>query len=105
MAMNLEMYDNLKGEIGDKAARVIAEAIPPRDQLATKGDIEGLRAAISALATEFKHEMALLESRLDGRLDRQSAEIMRWMLTFFVPLWLGVYGTLAAVIITLIIRG
>lgn len=90
MAMSLELYDNLKGEIGEKAARVIAEAIPPGDHLATQ----------AAMERGFEQVRAEIKSGLEGLETR----LMRWMLSFFVPLWLGVYGTLAAVVITLIVR-
>lgn len=124
MAMNVELYDNLRGEIGDKAARVIAEAIPPGDRLATNDEMkhgfDQIRSEMQAGADQIRSEMQAgfaqirsemqagadqIRSEMQAGFHRSEARTMRWMLSFFVPLWIGVYGTLAAVVITLIVRG
>jgi hypothetical protein len=76
MASNIELYEAIKDSVGSEAAKMLAEALPRSEQLATKEDIERLKADI----------------------ERLKADMTRWMLTFFVPLWIGVYGTLAAVV-------
>ena len=82
MATNIEIYEALKGTVGEDAARMVAEAVPRTEHLATKADLAELRTDFA----EFK------------------ADMRGWMLTFFVPLWIGVYGTLAAVVISIIVR-
>lgn len=82
MATNIEIYEALKGAVGEDAARIRAEAIPQRDELATKSDLQLLRTDLA----EFK------------------ADMRGWMLTFFVPLWIGVYATLGALVISLVTR-
>ena len=61
MATHVELYEALKPHLGDQAARMIAEVVPPAANLATKEDIQALRA-----------------------------DIFRWGLTFFVPMWVAV---------------
>ena len=61
MATHVELYEALKPHLGTEAAQMIAEVVPPAANLATKEDIQALRA-----------------------------DIFRWGLTFFVPMWLAV---------------
>lgn len=75
-----------RAHLPDEVARVIADRLLSQE-LATKSDIQELR-------NEFKLEMAELKADMRG-----------WMLAFSVPLWIGVYGTLAAVVISIILRG
>ena len=87
MATNIEVYEALRralgsSAVGEEAAKVVAESIPQRDELATKADIHML-----------KQEMSELKADMRG-----------WMLSFFVPLWIGVYGTLAAVVVSIVVR-
>ncbi len=74
---NVELYEALRGSVGEDAARLIAEVVPAAEQLATKQDIAELHTAIQ----------------------RSSKETMRWMLTFFVPVWLGTWGTILAIVL------
>lgn len=91
MATTVELYEALKGHVGPDAARLVAESIPMTSELATKSDLALLGAEIKAEIAEIRGEIKGVETRL-----------MRWMLTYFVPLWLGVYGTLAAAVLGLI---
>jgi hypothetical protein len=50
--------------------------------VATKADIQELRTDFA----EFK------------------AEMRDWMPRYFVPLWIGVYGTLGALIVSIVVR-
>lgn len=67
---------------------MIAEALPPAADLATKDDIRRLDVKIDGV-----------EARMDVRFHALEAKIYRWNLTFFVPLWLGVWGVLAALVL------
>jgi hypothetical protein len=70
VATHVELYEALKPHLGPIAAQMIAEVVPPAAHLATKEDIQALRA-----------------------------DIFRWGLLFFVPLWAGVWGTLVVLVI------
>ncbi|MGH2760903.1 MAG: hypothetical protein ACRDKJ_15240 [Actinomycetota bacterium] len=39
------------------------------------------------------------QDHFDLQMERLRSTMFRWNLTFFVPLWVGVYGTLVAVVI------
>lgn len=80
MTTGLELYEALKPTIGEEAARMIAEALPMTDRVATKSDL-------SELAT--KADLHAMEART-----------FRWMLGFFATLWLGNVG----VIVTLVLK-
>lgn len=82
MESNIEFYEALRAHMPDEVARLIADHMPQTEELATKRDLLELRVELAEL----------------------KADIRGWMLSFFVPLWIGVYGTLAAVVIS-ILRG
>jgi hypothetical protein len=71
LATHVELYEALKPHIGAEAAQMIAEVVPPATHLATKEDIQALRA-----------------------------DLFKWGLTFFVPMWLAVLG----LVVNLIVR-
>ena len=73
-ASHVELYEALKPHIGEQAAGMIAEVIPPAANLATKEDIESLRGEIHAL----------------------EARMYRWGMTLVVPMWIAVLGTVVS---------
>ena len=82
MAMtNVELYEALKGSIPDEAARMIAEAFPQAREIATK------------------HDIAELETRLSARMDALHGTTLRWMFGLFVPMWMGTWATVVAVVL------
>jgi hypothetical protein len=129
MARDIDLYEALKPHIGEEGARLIAEAIPPARELVTKADIDELRKAtkadinelsgeftalsgeftvlrgeFTALRGEFKTSINELRLEMKADIAELKAETRHWMMSYFVPLWLGVYGTLAALILTNIAR-
>ena len=80
MTTGLELYEALKPTLGEEAARMVAEALPMTDRVATKSDL-------AELAT--KSDLAHLEARM-----------FRWILGFFATLWVSNVG----VIVTLILK-
>lgn len=110
MEGNLELYERLKGPIGEEAARVIAEAFPQRREVATRRDIEGLRADVERLEQTMRGDVDRLEGamraqserlddKMDARLSALEAKILRWMLGLFLPTWLGIFGTMLAILL------
>jgi hypothetical protein len=81
---NIELYEALKKDLNEDAARMIAEVVPQAGDLATKGD----------LATEIasvRLEIANLKSYIDSRLLRYTAMIL-------VPVAVTMLGTVGALI-------
>jgi hypothetical protein len=86
VATKIEFYQRLREHIPEEAARMIAEEMPTESQLATKQDL-------SALSTKDDlHGVELSVERL-------RSSMFRWNLVFFVPLWIGVYATLVAILL------
>lgn len=79
--VNLELYEALKKTLDEEAPRMIAEVVPEARNLATKEDLERV------------------EHRLERRIDQLESRMFRWTLTFFVPLWVAVLGTLLALVL------
>lgn len=106
MAMtNVELYEALRGSTPDEAARMIAEAFHPARDHATRLDLADLRAATQADIADFRGEMhaefASVRheiSDLGGEI-KAVARLQQWMLGFFVPLWVGTFGTIIAVVL------
>jgi len=68
--MHVELYEALKPHIGQQAAGMFAEVVPPAANLATKEDIQSLRA-----------------------------DIYRWGLTLVVPMWASVLAMVVALFV------
>ena len=88
MATGLELYEALKPTVGEEAAKMIAEALPMSDQIATKSDIVLVRA-----------DLERLEDRVDAKLSAMEARIYQRMLTFNITLFLGLAGMIVAIVL------
>jgi hypothetical protein len=90
MTTGLELYEALKPTIGEDAARMIAEALPMTDKVATKADVAAVRADIDALRRDAvtKADLHAMEART-----------FRWMLGFFATLWLGNAGLIVTIVL------
>ena len=80
--LKVELYEALKEHVGEEAGRLMAEAFPLTDEVATKTDL------------------ARQDERMDARLRKMEARLFRWMLGFFATLWVGSVG----IIVTLILK-
>ncbi len=108
---NVELYETLKPKIGKDGARMIAEVLPAARDLATRSDIDRLRAAITGLEsrmtglegrmTGLEGGMTGLEGRFESRIAELETRLLRWTLGFFAPLWAAVL----ALLVTLFLRG
>ena len=70
MATHVELYRALEPHVGKDAAQMIADVVPPAANVATKEDIQALRA-----------------------------DIFKWGLAAVIPLWIAVWGTLITLLI------
>ena len=101
MTTNLELYDTLRKHLHEEAARVIAEAIPSTDRLATKSDMLLLKADLESVRGELKANLESVRGDLTAAMHRMEAATYRWMLTFFATLFLGMGG----MILTIVLKG
>jgi hypothetical protein len=76
---NVELYEALRERVGEDAARMIAEVVPPAAEMATKHDI----------------------ARLSDQIKDSQVSTLRWMVGLFIPVWAGTWATVVAVIIKL----
>lgn len=106
---NVELYEALKrGNVGEEAAKMLAEVVPPAPELVTKAD---LREEIQSLELRLASQYERIDDRfrqiddrfreIDQRLSEMSEKFTRYMLLFFVPLWI----TAAAAIVTSVLGG
>jgi hypothetical protein len=78
----IEFYQRLSEHIPEEAAKLIAER-NAGSRLDAK--IDALAAQIGTLATKVEAE-------------KLRSSFFRWALAFFVPLWVGTYATLVAIV-------
>lgn len=81
---NIELYEELKKDVSERAARPIAEVVPMTGDLATKGDIALVKA-----------DLAQMEGRLKAYID---SRLLRYTAMILVPLSLTMLGTVGALI-------
>jgi len=118
---HVELYEALKPTVGEEAAALMAEVVPPAADLARKQDLaetthvlraeiaettHALRAEIAetthvlrAEITEAKAELSARISQVESKIDASSKDTMRYMLTFFMPVWLGTWATFVAILL------
>ncbi len=87
--------------------------VPAADEVATKHDVfvsttelreemVTLRLEMGELRGEMRElrgEMREGFATLRGEIHQSSKETMRWMLTFFIPVWAGTWGTVLAILL------
>ncbi|MGH9324562.1 MAG: hypothetical protein ACRD3V_32345 [Vicinamibacteria bacterium] len=103
MTTRIEFYQRLREHIPDAAARLIAEETKVEGEVPSKADLslteERLGARIVVTEERFDARLALTEQRLLTSIEQLRSSMFRWQLMFFVPLWIGVYGTLVAILV------
>lgn len=100
MATNIELYEVLKDRIGPEAARMLADAIPPAADFATRHDVLATKNDIEQQIERLDAKIDVVEHRTLAAIHRSQADITRALLGFFIPLWAGVLG----VILTLLLK-
>ncbi len=70
MGTHVELYRALEPHVGQEAAQMIADVVPPAANVATKEDIQSLRA-----------------------------DIFKWGLAAVLPVWIAVWGTLVTLLL------
>lgn len=122
MSTNIRLYELLREQIGQEAARMVSEAVPPSREIATRSDLstfrsemtsdfaafrsemraefERFRAEVEARFERIEHQMQELRLSVEAAVVRSENRILRWMLGLFVPVWLGV----AAMVVTLLVK-
>ena len=112
---NVELYEALRHTVGEDAARMIAEVVPPVGEVATKADLLATKADLVAEVGSVRSEIGTVRSeiatlrgemregfaQLRGEIHAESTRTMKWMLGFFIPVWAGTWATVVAVVVKL----
>ena len=85
----MELVGRLSETIGKEAAETLMACTLPegRDQLATKADIEVLKAGLEALASEFRAANVELRSFVEMKLARQARLHYGTLAAFLMSVW------------------
>lgn len=95
----VELYEALEPTVGEDAARMIAEIFPAAANLATKADIQLGFAKVWEEFAQIRGEMreGFAQGRAEANADRVS--MLKWLIALMVPMWIGSWGTVAAVML------
>jgi hypothetical protein len=85
---HVELYEALKGSVGEKAARMIAEIVPVAADVVRKQDLAEAVSTLIREIAEVRIEMHALNNRS-----------IRWILGVTIPLWIGTWGMMAAILL------
>ena len=96
---NVELYEALKDRVGVDTARLIAEVVPTAAELATKRDLDNGLAGLRLEIVSVREDLSLQIAGVREEIQKSSKETMRWMLTFFIPVWAGTWGMVLAVLL------
>ncbi len=77
MVTNVELYEALKPTIGEQAAKMIAEVVPPTRDLATRTDL----------------------AQLETKIQAETTRTIKWIVGVMVPMFVGTWGTTIAVLL------
>lgn len=108
MSTEIEFYQRLSEHIPEEAARLIAERMTDRP-LEAKVDafeskFDAFESKVDAQFDAVTSTLAAMNAKMDTfatklEVERLRSSFFRWSLTFFVPLWIGTYGTLVAIVV------
>ena len=88
----LEMYDILRSRIGEAEAKTLVEFVEQKVSMQVEGEVSGLstRADLMATKTNLTAEIA----KLDLKIEKTKAEIIKWMFIF----WAGQTGIMVGIL-------
>ncbi|MEX0873321.1 MAG: hypothetical protein WD646_13370 [Actinomycetota bacterium] len=84
----MELYEALKGPVGEKAARMIAEIVPVAADVARKQHVAEAVATLSREIADVRVEVRASNTRT-----------IQWILGVTIPLWIGTWGMMAAILL------
>jgi hypothetical protein len=110
---NIELYEQLKKDVSEESARMIAEGFALAGDLTTKDDFVAmkddflvlksdfteLRSEFSALELRLEQRFSAFELRMEQRFSAFERRVMRWSLALVLPLWGAVVAGLVKIVI------
>jgi hypothetical protein len=112
---HVQLYEALKPSVGEEAARMMADVVPPAENLATRDYIDAVRAAleikiaelhtkIAEVVGEMREGFAKVEAgfaTLDAKIEAEGKHTLRWMIGLFIPLWGATFGAMIIALLKL----
>jgi hypothetical protein len=92
---NIELYEALKKDLNEDAARLIAEVVPAAGDVATKTDIARLEARVTGVEAGLGSRINEVDLGLKGYID---SRLLRYTLACIIPIWISTAGLLATVV-------
>jgi hypothetical protein len=91
---HVQLYEALKPAVGEDAARLMAEIVPPAENLATKADLLATKADLVEQFSRVWEEFAKVRTEMHAETNRT----IRWMMGFLISAWVGSFGSLVAIL-------
>ena len=99
MAESIELYERLKRTLDEETARMVVNRLGTAEELATKSDLQDLEAATREDIQRLERLIIEVRNTLSERMAQLETRVLRWQISFFVPLWIAVLGALIAVLV------
>lgn len=106
---NIELYEQLKKDVSEESARMIAEGFALAGDLTTKDDFVGIKDDFLALKSDFmelRSDFSALEGRfvqfelrMEQRFSAFERRVMKWSLALALPLWGAIVAGLVKIVI------
>jgi hypothetical protein len=100
---NIELYEALKKDVSEESARMIAEAVPKAENIATREDVY---EAVAELRTEMIDRFSTVFERFNAmevHFERRFAEAerrtFRYAMIFGAPLWAAMIAALVKIVL------
>jgi len=91
-ATNIEPYEALKKDVSEESARMIAEAVPKAENIATKDDLRELR-------TDMFERFNAMEVQFERRFAEAERRTFRYAMIFGGPLWAAMIAALVKIVL------
>jgi hypothetical protein len=78
---------------------MIAEVIPPVQDLATKSDIQVVKSDLQVVESNLRAEINVVEANLRAEIHVETGRVIKWMVGLLIPVWAGTWATVIALIL------
>ena len=100
---NIELYEALKKDVSEESARMIAEAVPKAENIATKDDVRlavtDMRTEMAELRVEIIERFNKMEVYIERRFAEAERRTFRYAMIFGGPLWAAMIAALVKIVL------
>jgi hypothetical protein len=96
---NIELYEALKKDVSEESARMIAEAVPKAENIATRDDVHMAVTDVRTAITEVVQRLNTMEVYFERRFAEAERRTFRYAMIFGGPLWAAMIAALVKIVL------